>query len=496
MRGIRKKIDSMIKRLAVSALLLTTACATTPTKTNLDRFIEKTIATIPDVPSISVAVVRDGRPYYAGAAGMRNVENRTPADAQTGYYMGSTTKAFTGLVCAILAQQGKLDLDAPISRYLPELTSQNVALRAFLTHTSAIENDAVVFRTAFSGEHTPQQLVTLLQSSKPRKPGFQYDNLGYVIASLIIERITGKPWQKVLDEMIFAPLGMNHTSAYMSEASTWTMATPYAPDRKGNLALLAFQKNDQMMHAAGGTVTTASDLARWLAANINKGRLDGRQVLPAAAFEEAQRMQVPVVIERADFKSSNYGFGWYQGTYDGDKVLFHGGGFEGWNTFYSFMPDKKIGVGVMTNASGPVTAVLAMISEYVYDSLLEKPDAEKKSAERLEKLAATNAQRRSAYVAEIEKRSQRQWMLQHPNAAYAGRYENPLYGTLTIEPQGTNLQASIGALHGVLEAFTQPETARVELIPGTGEVLQFQIGSDGNAETLRWRDEVFRRIPQ
>jgi CubicO group peptidase (beta-lactamase class C family) len=491
-----KENHSMIKRLALFALLLTTACTTTTSKTNLDRFIEKTIATIPDVPSVSVAVVRDGRPYYVGAVGMRNVENRTPADAETGYYMGSTTKAFTGLACAILAQQGKLDLDAPISRYLPELTSPNVTLRAFLTHTSAVENDAIVFRTAFSGEHTPQQLVSLLQSSKSRKPGFQYDNLGYVVASLIIERITGHPWQKVLDEMIFTPLGMNHTSAYMSEAATWTLASPYQPDRKGNLALLAFQKNDQMMHAAGGTVTTASDLARWLEANINKGRVDGRQVLPAAAFEEAQQMQVPIVIERADFKSSNYGFGWYQGMYDGDNVLFHGGGFEGWNTFYSFMPDKKIGVGVMTNASGPVTAVLTMISEYVYDSLLEKPDVETKYAERLAKLAATNTQRRSAYVAEIEKRAKRPWMLQHPNPAYAGRYENPLYGTLTIEQRGDALQASIGRLRGDLEAFTEPESARVELIPGTGEVLRFQIGNDGNAETLRWRDEVFRRIPQ
>ena len=485
-----------MKRLAVLALLLSTACSSTKSITNLDRFIEKTIQAIPEVPSVGVAVVRDGRPYYVRGVGMRDREHQTPADALTGYYIGSTTKAFTGLACAMLAQQGKLDLDAPISRYLPEVTSQNVTLRAFLTHTSAIENDAIVFRTAFSGEHTPQQLVALLQSSKSRKPGFQYDNLGYVVASLIIERITGRPWQKVLDEMLFTPLGMNHTSAYMSEASNWPIASPYQADKKGELALLDFMKNDQMMHAAGGIVTTPADLARWLEANITKGRVDGRQILPAAAFEEAQRMQVPAVIERADFKSSGYGFGWYQGMYDGDNVLFHGGGFEGWNTFYSFMPEKKIGVGVMTNASGPVTAVLAMISEYAYDSLLEKPDVESKYADRLAKLAANIKQRKAAYAADVEKRSKRQWMLQHPNAAYAGRFDNPLYGTLTIEQQGNALQASIGRLRSVLEAFTEPESARVELIPGTGEVLRFQIGSDGNAETLRWRDEVFRRIPQ
>src|SRR6266550_5482617 len=164
----------MRTRLAIPALLLATACSTA--NSNLDRFIQKTIQTIPDVPSIGVTVVRDGRPVYVRGVGLRDLEHRTPSDAQTGYYIGSTTKAFTGLACAILAQQGKLDLDAPISRYLPEVTSQNATLRAFLTHTSAIENDAIVFRTAFSGEHTPQQLVSLLQSSRSRKPGFQYDN--------------------------------------------------------------------------------------------------------------------------------------------------------------------------------------------------------------------------------------------------------------------------------------------------------------------------------
>ena len=447
---------------------------------DIDRFVETTTREIPDLPSVGVAAVIGNRPVY-----LKN--------AETAYYIGSTTKAYTGLACAILADRGLLDLDAPTSKYLPE-TGIGVPLRAFLTHTSALENNGIVFRTAYSGEHSPQQLVSLLAQSKPSKPGFRYDNLGYVVASLIIERITGKPWQQALDELVFQPLGMRHTTAYMSVAKKWPMAKPYQRNRAGDVMQIDFEKIDQTMHAAGGIVTTPADLARWLEANLAKGKVDGKQVIPIAAFEQAQAMQIPTTIERGDFKGRGYAFGWYHADFHGERALFHGGGYQGWHSQFSMLPDKRIGVGVMTNVNGTPDDAADLIAAYIYDRLLEKPNVEAEYAKRLADLKARVARMRAGFIEEVRKRAQRPWTLQHAAEAYVGRYDNPMYGTVVIEQRGDKLYASLGRLSSIIEAFTEPETGRVELVPGSGEVLLFKFGTGPNAEAVMWGDDAFTRI--
>lgn len=477
-------------RIAIALLLAVTASASDTATRDIDRFAQRVLSENPEVTSVGIAIARNGKPYYAKAFGYADIEKKTPATAKTGYYIASSTKSYTGLAIAILASRGVLDLDAPIVKYLPEvkfaspIDGQKITLRRLLTHTAGISNDPIVFRTAFTGEHTPAVLVALLDSSKPGKEGFNYDNLGYVVASMVIERVTGKPWQKVLDELVFTPLGMNHTTAYMSEAQKWPLASGHDVNRKGEVVKLQFGKNDQMMHAAGGIVTTPEDLAKWLAANISNG---------SAAFREAHRKQVDAKADRDAFKGHGYGFGWYQADYEGDNVLFHFGGFEGWRTHVSFMPDKKIGVAVVTNSGAGTHSVLNLIAAYAYDRLLEKPNLETTSAEALAKFKAAQQQRKERFLADVEKRSKRPWMLQHPNAAYVGRYENPGYGTLVIEQKDDKLVASLAKLTAVIEAFTEPESARVELVPGSGEVLRFIFTSGEKPDAVKWGGETFQR---
>ncbi len=477
-------------RIAIALLLAVTASASDTAQRDIDRFAQRVLNENPEVTSVGIAIARNGKPYYARAFGYADIENKTLATSKTGYYIASSTKSYTGLAAAILASRGVLDLDAPITKYLPEvkfaapIDGQRITLRRLLTHTSGISNDPIVFRTAFTGEHTPAGLVALLDSSRPGKEEFRYDNVGYVVASMVMERVTGKPWQKLLDELVFTPLEMNHTTAYMSEARKWPLASGHDVNRGAELVKSQFGKNDSMMHAAGGIVTTPEDLAKWLAANINE---------ESAAFKEAHRKQVDAKADRDGFKADGYGLGWYQADYDGDSVLFHLGGFEGWRAHVSFMPEKKLGVAVVTNSGAGGHSVLNLIAAYAYDRLLEKPDLEKKSAEALARFKAAQQQRKERFLADVEKRSKRPWMLQHPNAAYAGRYENPGYGTMVIEQKDDKLVASLAQLSAVVEAFTEPESARVELVPGSGEVLRFIFTSGEKPDAVKWGDETFQR---
>lgn len=295
--------------------------------------------------------------------------------------------------------------------------------------------------------------------------------------------MTGKKWQDVLDARLFTPLGMDRTTAYMSEARKRRIAAPYNMTDAGTMVLLPYGwKDDSMMHAAGGLVTTPADLAKWLKANLDEG----------PAFAETHRQQVRTQRPGLLFNSNGYGFGWYQSDFHGERAIFHGGGFEGWRSVYSFLPERKIGAGVLTN-SGFSHSPAELISGYVYDRLMNVPGVEKTYADKLAEVRKRFDTVIANRIADAAARAQRPWKLQHPLSAYAGQYESPEFGTLTIEQRGNKLVASLGRLSGELQPFTEPDSARVELVPGTGEPLRFVFTTAATADAVRWGEELMAR---
>jgi CubicO group peptidase (beta-lactamase class C family) len=465
-----------------------------PAVDTIAAFLERVVSEIPGIPGMTMAVVRDGEVVYLGAAGYRDVEAKLPATVQTPYYIASSTKSFTGMAAAVLAEQGRLDLDAPITRYLPELrlpaplVADSVTMRRLLTHTIPFVNRPVVWRTAYSGQHSPALLVELLAHSTPREPGFRYDNLGYVVASLVLERVTGSSWQRTLDEVLFEPLGMRRTSAYMSEAAAWEPAAPYQGGQR-----IPQLKTDSTMHAAGGMVTTAADLARWLEAQLASGRVDGRQILGEAAVRAAHRRQATLSSSFGPYPRFGYGLGWYWSTWDGDTLLHHFGGYAGARAHVSFMPDRGIGVAVLLNSSGANSAAADVVANYAYDVLLGKPERETKydslltQAKRdLARIADRVTQERAAIAA-------RPSTLTRQLADYAGVYASPLLGEMRVELVRDSLVVSIGQLRSAAGNYTEPNTIRVELDPGSGQVVAFRVGDSGVAG-LRFAGFDFDRV--
>ncbi|HEU0298196.1 MAG TPA: serine hydrolase domain-containing protein, partial [Longimicrobium sp.] len=270
------------------------------------------------VPGIAVAVVRRDGPAFVRGFGVRDVRTRQPVMPGTGFYIASSTKSFTGTLAAVLHQRGVIDLDAPLGRYLPELrmspplSADSITLRSLLTHTSGMRNEPVVFRTAFSGDHDDALLVRLLGQSTPIPRSYRYDNLGYVVAALAMERATGREWQDLLRDEVFRPLGMAHTTARVSEARAagWPLASPHLTGAD-SVVRLTMEKQDNTMHPAGGMFTTAEDLVRWLQAQLDGGRVDGRQALPEAVIRMAH---TPYAVENDTFyryHRRGYGLGWH-----------------------------------------------------------------------------------------------------------------------------------------------------------------------------------------
>jgi CubicO group peptidase (beta-lactamase class C family) len=452
-------------------------------------------------PGMSIAVVRDTQVIYAKGFGWADVEARRPVTPQTIFYIASTTKSFTGLAATLLDEQGRIDLDAPLSRYLPTaklqapLDPDSITLRSLLSHTHGIDNDGpIVFRTAFTGEHTNDQLLTLLAAHPAQTSGGQvsrgyvYGNIGYNVAALAMDVALRESWRDVLQRTIFQPLGMTSTSAYVSRMPRERLAQPYRWEPTG-FARLPYGKGDGNMQAAGGLVSTAADMARWLEAHINGGVVDGRRIFSATAIAETHRRQATLSQNPRGLALNGYGFGWQIGTLGTDTILNHGGGFSGFSTSMSFMPQRRIGVVVMANDNGTGSALTALAARAVYAKLIA---GESFSADSLARLRAEAAGARDRVAADRARRAARPQTLPFPIEAYAGTYENELYGRVVFSVVNGKLEARSGQAWSAVEVFDGANNAlRVELT-GSGNVARFVI-ENGRGVSVEIAGVVFRR---
>jgi CubicO group peptidase (beta-lactamase class C family) len=450
-----------------------------PTASRIDSVVTALFA-LEAAPGMAVVVVRDTAPIYMKGFGYADLESRRPVTPRTVFYVASTTKSFTGLAAAMLDRQGKISLDAPVSRYLPGLRLQgllnpdSITIRSLLTHTHGIGDGPVAYRLAYTGEHGGNaDLARLLAEHAPAQRGraFQYGNIGYNVAAIAIDSTLGESWKQWLDRLLFTPLGMRSTTAYVSGIPQERLAMPYRIEPTG-FARIRYGKADANMQSAGGLVTTAEDMARWLEVHINGGRLDGRQVLPADAVAEAHRVLATARATQGGVTMLGYGLGWNVGLIEGDTLLTHGGGFPGFATHMSLMPQQRIGVVVMINDNAPLADLVAL---EIYMTLLGRPGIVPGS---LDWARQQVAQMRERIGADRARRGARPQTLPLPLTAYAGVYENPAWGRVELSVVNGKLEARAGTAWSAVEVFDHTKhQLRVELT-GEGTVVQMEIEGD------------------
>ncbi|NNG17791.1 MAG: serine hydrolase, partial [Gemmatimonadales bacterium] len=473
----------------------------------VDSVVPAVLDRVGVVPGVALAVVKGNETVYAKGFGMADREAGLSATAETDFYIASVTKPFTALATAILDHRGELDLDASMARYFPavefdpEVHADSVTLRHLLSHTAGIQNDAIVFRTAFSGEHTPEVLTRVLASTTPqrraRRGNFRYTNLGYNIASMVLDKETGRRWQDLLRELVFEPAGLQRTTAYASlpRRDGWPTARPYMGFGPNGLERVYLEKKDNTMQAAGGLYSTAEDLARWVIIQLNEGRIDGKQVFPADLIRETQALEAETEGSFGPFGRTGYGLGWYHGTYKGERLMHHFGGFAGAHSHVSFMPDHALGVVVLVNESSAGTRLAGFLAGLAYEWWLGKPNMDSVLTSGLEGLLAEKSRLEERIITGRANRAKRTWQLTAPLDAYTGTYVSPLYGTAVVTIEDQRLAVRIGNIHAVSTPFTQPNTIRVELLPGRGQVVGFELGEDGKAVRARIDDQaVFERV--
>jgi CubicO group peptidase (beta-lactamase class C family) len=445
----------------------------------LDRLFALDLA-----PGMGIVVVRDTEVVYLKGLGFADVEARRPFTPRTVFYVASTTKAFTGLAAAMLDLQGTFDLDAPLSRYLPQarlkppLNPDSITIRRLLSHTHGIAGGPVEMRLAFTGEYQGNEQLVALLAEHDALPdaAYRYSNLGYNVAALAMDNVTGESWKETLERLIFTPLGMTSTGGYVSRVPVDRLAMPYDATPVGH-ERLRYGKVDANMQSAGGLVTTLEDEARWLEAQLNDGRLDGRQVIPAAAIRETHRPQAQFSRNIRGIQMVGYGLGWNIGVLNGrDTLLTHGGGFPGFAASVSLMPGHRLGIVVMANNGNLGGALTDLAAQAVYGVLTGGAPV---TSDSLAVLRGRVDERRASIKADRDRRAARPQTMPLPFAAYAGTYENPLMGTFTVElnPAGT-LELRAGAAWSAIEVYDGGKhQLRVQPF-GSGIVVQTEVDGD------------------
>jgi CubicO group peptidase (beta-lactamase class C family) len=473
-----------------------------------DAFIRKTLERFPDIPGIGVVVIKDDKPVFLRAYGIADREGGVKADSDTLFYIASSTKAFTALAAAMLDREGKIRFSDPVTKYttgisFKEPIPDKVTVRDLLTHTSGLRNGPLVNRLAFSGQIDPREIDHVFAQatsySEDRYGKYAYDNLGYNIYGLLLQKSQNTKWQDVLQKRVFGPAGLKHTTARRSDATSkkWNVAAPYVLDYPSNKVVRSvLDKTDDNMQSAGGMFMSISDLGRWINLNINGGKLDGKQIFPAELIRSAHTGYTKSTRNEPPFAGDGeYGLGWQIGKYRTEKVIYHHGGFAGYRSHVSFLPEKKIGVGILVNNDLVGGRAADILATYAYDWWLGTGDLEAGVAKQLDDLAAVyEARRTQAYNSALE-RAKRTWQLSRPFADYAGRYRNDILGTIEIAPKDNTVAVRMGRMNTIATPFTEKDTIRVEMVPGgNGEVIKFNLAGE-RPESLVYAGATFTRLP-
>ena len=476
-----------------------------------DAQISKTLTMFPDLPGIAFVVIKDDKPIFVRAYGMADREAGIKADTDTLYYIASSTKSFTALSAAMLNQEGKIKFSDPVTRYTPGIRFKNeipdkITIRDLLTHTSGLRNIALQNRLAFTGQidqreidHVLAEATTLNDASFGK---YAYTNLGYNIYGLALHYHLNKKWQDVLQERIFSPAGLDHTTAYVSKARArkYKIAAPYVVDTDaataGKMIRSQLEKTDENMQSAGGIFTSISDLGRWLNLNMNDGKLDGKQIMPAELMRNAHTGLTKTTRNEPPFSADGeYGLGWQIGTYRNEKVIYHHGGYPGYHSHVSFMPDKRIAVGVLVNNDALGSRLGDLLAAYAYDWWLRTENSEADLAKQLQDTATQYENRKQGIAAEAAQRAKREWQLSKPFAEYGGQYTNDILGTIEIVAKEKALVVRLGNMSAVATPFTQPDSIRVVMLPGgQGEVIGFVKNPEGNFGSLNYGGSIFTKI--
>jgi len=405
------------------------------------------------IPGVAVGVIRDGTVVLAKGYGYRDVTKKLPVTSQTLMAIGSNSKSFTVTLMGMLADERKLDLDKPVRTYLPDFELQDdIATRLMtpvdlVTHRSGLpRHDALWGAGGFARKELYQRL-RFLEPTATFRQRYQYNNLMFMTAGILVEQVAGQPWETQIKDRIFTPLNMTRSNTSVRDMpSAPDYSLPYV-ERSGNVVSVPFRNLDGVA-PAGAINSNIDEMLRYVQMHIDQGAVGGKAIISKAFSARMQAVHsAPDFTYDADepvygeFGAGGYGLGVLVRSYRGHKHVSHTGGIDGFISTMTWLPHDRIGIVVLSNLSG-TNPVPNIVTQNLCDRLLRLAPVDvvtraKAAQERSEKRGTEREQKREAERIAGTSPS-------HPLADYAGTYEHPGYGTVKITQDGQQLTMTYG----------------------------------------------------
>jgi CubicO group peptidase (beta-lactamase class C family) len=449
----------------------------------VDAFAQEVMAAFPDEPGLGVAVVENGEITLTKGYGVKRMGAPAKCDENTIFGIASNTKAMTAAALAMLVEEGKVEWDAPVTRYLPNFEMKDpvvtklMTVRDLLVHRSGLTLGAGDLMIWPAPTHSRQDIVAglkYLPIGGQFRGGYAYDNVLYVAAGEVIAAVTGKPWEVFIQTRILSPLGMTDTMPMPSMVDKSRRAEPHCrmgpPVRGlGPQTVLPFDGSFDSAAAAGGLNTTAKDIAKWVRVQLAMGALPGggERLWSEVSAREMWKPQTitsssegPTADNPVRPSIQAYALGWFVQDHRGERLLSHTGGLAGFISYTGLLPGRKSGIMIMTNAEeAPVLRSLRYggpdrlqgRSDYDWIASSKKVQAEH-DAQTVKDAAAAITPKGGGAKPSL------------PLAAYAGVYRDPWYGTVSVSlaKGGKSLKVS----------FDKTPLLQGKLLPFDGETFQ------------------------
>ncbi len=442
-------------RRMLLAFLLAPAIAAAQTSAAIDSIVERAIKTFGN-QGAAIAVVKDGKVIVAKGYGVKKLGAPEPVGPDTRFGIASNSKAFTATAIGMLVEEGKLQWDAPVIRYLPEFAmydpfvTRELTVRDLLVHRSGFGLGAGDLLWWPASTYDRKEIMRRLRFIKPAtsfRSAYAYDNVLYLVAGELIERLSGRTWEQFVQERILARVGMTASTVRHSDAAGNTdVATTHA-EVEGTVRVIGPMTSDNT-NPAGGINAGARDIAKWLLVQLDSGKLaDGSRLVSARTAREIWTGVTPMPAATAApeiaplSKQFNlYALGFQTNDFRGRKLMWHTGGLPGYLSFLAFIPEARVGVAVLTNTETPMYAALGWsLLDY---ALGTKPPWDFVGG------YATIVQRQKDALARARKSvDSARDSLGKPSLAlekYAGTYEDAWYGEIRVTHANGKLRIAFG----------------------------------------------------
>ena len=413
-----------------------------------DAYVTASLRTL-RVPGAAVAIVRNDSVIYARGFGVLGNGSTVPVNAQTLFEIGSSTKAFTATLAAMAVTDGKMRYDDLISTYLPDfklsdpVASAQVTIRDGLVHRSGIGRGELIWLDAGTSRDDVLHRVRFLKPESTFRSRWSYQNILYLAVGEAAGKAEGSTWDDLIQQRIFTPLGMTSSVPTSRGLRNPNVAAPHGMDHDTVYRQGPF--NAENIAPAGSVISSAADMAQWLRFQLNDGVVDGKRLVSSAALRETH---TPQMIMGAGAPGAGgdqtlfgtYGMGWMVEDYRHVLMWEHGGNTPGMTTAVGMLPEKKIGVVVLSNMDH--TQLPAMLMRYVFDRHLDAPMRDHVAEAAARAVAQRRPDTAAAHLPAVPPL---------PLASYVGTFVDSLYGEATVSLQNGRLELTHGLAHGALE---------------------------------------------